>query len=85
MVPPHMQHQMLCFRCVVIVHVKPRVKSRVGGHFFLSNFMKDMYKAELKFNDSMLTLCKMLKNIVISAVECKIVGACKNSQDAAVL
>ena len=45
-------------------------KSRSGGHYFLSGFVKDIDKAQPKMNRSIHTLCKILKNIVASASQC---------------
>jgi len=65
--------------------VEPGARSRVGGHFFLSDFIEDLSKAEPKLNGPILNLCKILKNIVSSAAECEIAAAFENGQDATVI
>ena len=53
--------------------VEEGLKSRAGGHYFLSDFDEDADKVKPKLNGSVHTLCKMLKSIVASASECEIV------------
>jgi len=65
--------------------VEPGARSRVGGHFFLSDFIEDLSKAEPKLNGPILNLCKILKNIVSSAAKCEIAVAFENGQDATVI
>ena len=68
--------------------VGPNAKSRVGGHFFLSDYIHDLStlaKASLRLNGPVHTLCKILRNIVSSAAECEITGAFENGQDATVI
>ena len=65
--------------------VEPNAKSRAGGYFFLSNFIKDLSKAAPKLNGSIHNLCIILKNIVSSTAECEIAAAFENGQDATVI
>ena len=65
--------------------VEPGARSRVGGYFFLSDFIEDLSKAKPKLNSPILNLCKILKNIVSSAAECEIAVAFENGQDATVI
>lgn len=65
--------------------VEPNAKSRVGGFFFLSDFIKDVSKSIPKLNSPMHVLCKILKNIVSSVAECEIGAAFDNGQDATVM
>ena len=62
--------------------MEPKAKSRVGGHFFLSDFIQDVTKADPKLNGPVHTLCKILKNVVASAAECEIAAAFENGQEA---
>ena len=43
--------------------VEKNTKNRVGGHFFLSDFIKDADEAEPKLNIPIHTLCEILKII----------------------
>ena len=65
--------------------VEPGAKSRVGGHFFLSDFIKDIQTAAPKLNGPIHNLCKILRNIVSSAAECEIAAAFENGQEATVI
>ena len=60
-------------------------KIRAGGHYFLSDFIKDIDKAQPKRNGNMHMLCKILKNTVASAAECEIASDFENDQDATVI
>ena len=60
-------------------------KSIECGHYFLSDFVKDVGKAQPKINGPAHTLCKILKNIVASATECKIASVFENDQDATIM
>ena len=61
--------------------MEPNAKSRAGGYFFLSDFIKDISKAIPKLNGPIHVLCKILKNIVSLAAECEIDAAFENGQD----
>ena len=61
--------------------VEKHAKSRVGGPYFLSNFVKDLKTGAPKINRSVHTLCKIFKNIISSAVECEIASAFENGRD----
>ena len=65
--------------------VEPNAKSRAGGYFFFSDFIKDVETAPSKLNGLIYTLCKILKNVVSSAAKCKIATAFKNGQNATVI
>jgi hypothetical protein len=65
--------------------VEPNTKSRIGGHFFCSNFIKDIKIAIPKLISPIHTLCKILKNVVSSTAECEIATDFKNSQDVTVI
>ena len=65
--------------------IELNAKSRAGGYFFLSNFIKDSSKAASKLNDPIYNLCIILKNIVSSAAGCEIAAAFENGQDATVI
>ena len=65
--------------------VEPEARSRAGGFFYLSNFIKDITKASPKLNGPIHVLCKILKNVVTSAAECEIASAFENGQDAIVI
>ena len=60
-------------------------KSRVDGHYFLSDFIKYIDKSQPKLNGSIHKLCKILKNIVASASEYELAPAFENSHDATVM
>ena len=66
-------------------HVEPNTKSRAGGYFFLSDFIKDLSKAAPKLNGPIHNLCIILKNIVSSATECEIAAAFENGQDTTII
>ena len=59
---------------------EPKVKSRVGGHHFLSN--NSMY--ETPNNGAILTIAKLLKNFMASATESEIAGIFHNAKEASV-
>lgn len=68
--------------------VEPNAKSRVGGHFFLSDYISDLStisKIVPRLNGPIHTLCRILKNIVSSAAECEIAAAFENGRDATVI
>ena len=62
---------LLCVKINGSYLVEDSAKIRVGGHYFLSEFIKCIDKAQPKLNGPIYTLCNMLKNIVASASECK--------------
>ena len=60
--------------------VEPNAKSRVGGYFFLSDFMSDVSKLSHivpHLNGQTHTLCRILKNVISSTAECEIASAFK--------
>ena len=65
--------------------IEPNDKSRAGGYFFLSDFIKDLSKAALKLNSPIYNLCIILKNIVSSAAKYEITATFENGQDATVI
>ena len=65
--------------------VESNAKSKVIRHFFLSNFINKVNKAEPKLNKTTHALYKILKNIISLAIEYEIVAAFKNDQDATVI
>ena len=68
--------------------VEPNAKSRVGGHFFLSDFISDASKLSQivpRLNGPIHILCRILKSIVSSAAECEIAAAFENGLDAVVI
>ena len=77
-------HDLHSFRNGAIGHsdgaylVENGAKIRVGGRYFLSDFIYDIDKAQPKLKGPIHQLWKMLKNIVASASECEIASAFEN-------
>ena len=54
--------------------VLPKARSRIAGHFYLSNHPPPTDTPKPKLNGLILTVCQTLKNIVASAAEAETVG-----------
>ena len=60
-------------------------KSRAGRHQFLRDFASDLQKGAHKLNGPAHALCEILKYIIASEAECRIVSTFKNGQDATLM
>ena len=49
---------------------KPKARSRIGGHFFLSNLPQK--NTPIKINDTITTICSILKHVASSAAEAEL-------------
>jgi hypothetical protein len=60
--------------------VLPKARSRVAGHYYLSNLQSDYGKGDPQKNGPILTIVQSLKNVVSSAAEAETGGVFINAQ-----
>ncbi len=59
--------------------VLPKVRSRIAGHYYFTNWQDDYSKGNITSNGPFHTECKALRRVVSSAAEAETGGAFENS------